>query len=150
MRFGSCVTSFVSCCHAFFLTLVVIMDCHDHHGFDVDLPCAARRRRERRLEAFFRHGKLTVGIAVATVLHHSLDKGARVDRKALLDAATPTLDFFDIDRNEIGCPFFLRGMANRPGTHLFPHFDTQKTDELKILVRRTMAVVPVPPARPAQ
>ena len=63
----------------FCLTLVAI------HDFDVDMPCAARRRRERRLRAFFRHEKLTVAMTMATVLHHSRDKGTRFDQKALLD-----------------------------------------------------------------
>ena len=72
------------------------MDCHGDHDFDVDLPCAARRHRERRLRAFFRHEKLTVAMTMATVLHHSRDKGTRVDQKAfLLHACTETTTFTD-------------------------------------------------------
>ena len=44
---------------------------------------------------FFRHKKRTVAMTMTTVLHHSRDKGTRVDQKALLDAATQTLGFFD-------------------------------------------------------
>ena len=39
----------------------------------------ARRRRERRLRAFWKHELFAVGCAVATGTHHSASKGRRVD-----------------------------------------------------------------------
>ena len=40
---------------------------------------AARRRRDRRLRAFFKHERLTVALIMATIQHHSFMKSAVVD-----------------------------------------------------------------------
>ena len=67
------------------------MDCHGDHDFDVDMPCAARRRRERRMRAFLRHEKLTVAMTMATVLHHSRDKGGSCRQESLARRSHPNL-----------------------------------------------------------
>ena len=156
---------------------VVIMDFHGNHDLDVDMPCSARRRRERRLCALFRHEKLTVAMTIATVLHHTREKGTRVDKKGLLDAATQTLDFFDIDTDEdelllaanqtienvnqptsemhvtpthvLDVPWFSERNCEQIVHAPVPHIDTQKVDEPKISILRTMADVRAPPVTPA-
>ena len=62
--------------------MVVTVDCHDDHVYDV--PCVARPRRGRRLRAFFRDETLTVAMNMATVLQQLLDKGTLVDVLILL------------------------------------------------------------------
>ena len=57
--------------------MVINIDCHDDHAYDA--PCVARRRRGRRLRAFFRDETLTVAMTMATVLQQLLDKGTIVD-----------------------------------------------------------------------
>ena len=58
-------------------TLVVDMDAHDDHAH----RGAARRRWERRLRAFLRHGKLSLAMQMAAVSHHSQHRAGRADAR---------------------------------------------------------------------
>ena len=46
---------------------------------------AAARRRDRRLRQFLRHEQLSVKMHVATALHHSAQRGARIDASTQTD-----------------------------------------------------------------
>ena len=63
---------------------------------------AAARRRHRRLRQFHRHEQLSVKTHVAAALHHSAQRGARVDASTQTDshaaatcAATAAFSFFE-------------------------------------------------------
>ena len=49
------------------------------HGDELEHACSARRRRERRLRAWWRHEQFAIRCAVASATHHSGNRSRRVD-----------------------------------------------------------------------
>ena len=51
------------------------------HGGELEHACSARRRRERRLRAWWGHEQFAIRCAVASATHHSAKRSRRVDAK---------------------------------------------------------------------
>ena len=49
------------------------------HGDEPEHACSARRRRERRLRAWWRHEQFAFQCAIASATHHSANRSRRVD-----------------------------------------------------------------------
>ena len=59
---------------------------------ELEQVCSARRRRERRLRAWWRHEQFAIRCAVTSATHHSANRSRRVD------AETQTIQIFPQER----------------------------------------------------
>ena len=59
------------------------------HGDEHEHTCSARRRRERRLRAWWRHEQFAIRCAVPSATHHSSRRPRRVDAEAQTTAPAP-------------------------------------------------------------